>query len=97
VDTDDAEMAMLRQMLCQTSLEESPLRLAYDADVNGWTPDAFHAAVNTFGAAIVIAETTGGAVIGGYNPSGWQPCMCNGSVLANTATRNRLKMNMEVV
>lgn len=57
-------------MLAQTSIEGVPLRLAYDAEQDGWTPEAFHNAVNTFGAAVVIAETTGGAILGGYNPSG---------------------------
>lgn len=70
VSADDDEMSLIRPMLAQTSLESTPLRLAYDAERDGWTPAAFHAAVNTFGAAVVIAETTGGAILGGYNPSG---------------------------
>lgn len=57
-------------MLAQTSIEVDPLRLAYDADRDGWNSGAFHKAVNTFGAAVVVAETCGGAIIGGYNPSG---------------------------
>jgi hypothetical protein len=68
--TDDDEMSLIRPMLVQTSIESVPLRLAYDAEQDGWTPEAFHTAVNTFGAAVVIAQTTGGAVVGGYNPSG---------------------------
>lgn len=47
-----------------------PLRCAYDANKHGWTASAFHERVNTFGAAVVVAKTEGGAVIGGYNPSG---------------------------
>ena len=70
VSSDDKEMALIRPMLAQTAIESAPLRLAYDADRDGWTAEAFHAAVNTFGAAVVIAETSGGAVLGGYNPSG---------------------------
>lgn len=70
VSTDDEEMALIRPMLAQTSIESVPLRLAYDAERDGWTPEAFHTAVNTFGAAVVIAKTAGGAVLGGYNPSG---------------------------
>jgi len=45
-------------------------RLAYDAATDGWSAAAFHRSVDTFGAALVVAETTGGAVIGGYNPRG---------------------------
>lgn len=70
LEGEGAEESMLRPMLAQTSIETSPLRLAYDADSNGWTPEAFHEAVNTFGAAIVVAETVGGAIVGGYNPAG---------------------------
>ena len=68
--SDDGEMAVIRPMLANTSLETSPLRLAYDADEHGWSAGAFHGKVNTFGAAVVIGETQGGAVVGGYNPSG---------------------------
>jgi hypothetical protein len=70
VATDDAEMSLIRPMLAQTAIESAPLRLAYDAERDGWNPEAFHAAVNTFGAAVVIAQTAGGAIVGGYNPSG---------------------------
>lgn len=70
VAEDDQEMALIRPMLAQTSIERVPLRLAYNAERDGWTAEAFHAAVNTFGASVVIAETAGGAVLGGYNPSG---------------------------
>eukprot|EP00892_Ulva_mutabilis_P006174 jgi/Ulvmu1/3929/UM018_0152.1 len=71
VEGDDDEGALLRPMLAQTSIEATPLRLAYDADRDGWSADAFHRAVNTFGAAVVVAGTSGGAIVGGYNPSGW--------------------------
>lgn len=57
-------------MLAETSLEEVPLCLAFDAATDGWDASVFHAKLNTFGAAVVIAETRGGAVVGGYNPSG---------------------------
>lgn len=42
----------------------------YDADVHGWTADAFHAQVNRKGAAVVVARTKN-AVFGGYNPKGF--------------------------
>lgn len=70
VNGDAGEVAMLRPLLARTSLEGAPLRLAYDAARDGWTAAAFHAAVDTFGAALVVAETEGGSVVGGYNPSG---------------------------
>lgn len=69
--TDEGEVAAIRPLLAQTSLQDKPLRLAYDAQRDGWTAAAFHAAVDTFGAAVVIGQTTRGAVIGGYNPRGW--------------------------
>lgn len=73
VESDDVEMALIRPMLAQTSIESTPLRLAYNADAASWTPEAFHGAVNTFGAAVVIAQTAGGAIVGGYNPQGVSP------------------------
>ncbi|EFN54294.1 hypothetical protein CHLNCDRAFT_135883 [Chlorella variabilis] len=67
---DNEDVAKLRPLLAQTQLESVPLRLAYDADQDGWTPTAFHQRVDGFGAALVVAETVGGAVVGGYNPRG---------------------------
>lgn len=46
-------------------------RLAYSADEHGWSAAAFHGQVDTYGAAVVLARTAGGAVFGGYNPRGW--------------------------
>lgn len=54
---DGDDVAVLRPLLAQTQLESAPLRLAYDASVDGWTPDAFHSCVDGFGAALVVAET----------------------------------------
>ncbi|PSC73341.1 ATPase AAA [Micractinium conductrix] len=68
---DGDDVAALRPLLAQTQLESAPLRMAYDADEDGWTPDAFHAAVDSFGAALVVAQTEGGALVGGYNARGW--------------------------
>jgi hypothetical protein len=45
-------------------------RLAYDANRDGWSAQAFHAGVDTYGAAVVVARTAG-AIFGGYNPRGW--------------------------
>ena len=46
-------------------------RMAYSADEHGWSAGAFHAQVDTFGAAVVLATSAGGAVFGAYNPRGW--------------------------
>ena len=71
IEGDDVEMLRIRPLLARTQLECRPLRLAYDAAVHGWSPEAFHARVDSFGAAVVLAETEGGTVCGGYNPRGW--------------------------
>eukprot|EP00959_Pyramimonas_sp_CCMP1952_P398044 8340155-Pyramimonas_sp.AAC.1 len=52
-------------------LEFVPLGLAYDANKDGWSTSAFHKKLDGMGAALLVAETEGGAVIGGYNPKGW--------------------------
>lgn len=54
-----------------TPLSVSARRLAYDAERDGWSAEAFHGRVDTYGAAVVVARTAGGAVCGGYNPNGW--------------------------
>ncbi|KAL4458167.1 hypothetical protein ABPG75_013032 [Micractinium tetrahymenae] len=71
VEGDAEDVAALRPLLAQTQLESVPLRLAYDADRDGWSAAAFHSAVDTFGAALVVAQTEGGALVGGYNARGW--------------------------
>jgi hypothetical protein len=68
---DGEDVAALRPLLAQTQLESCPLRLAYDAERDGWDAVAFHERVDAFGASLVVAETEGGALIGGYNPRGW--------------------------
>jgi len=71
LNEDSPEVAQLRPMLKQTMLELSPLGLAYDANVHGWSPAAFHEQLDGMGAALLVAQTAGGAVFGGYNPKGW--------------------------
>jgi len=71
VASDDPYMALLRPMLAGTSLEEEPLRCAYSAVEDGWTPEDFHARVAGYGAVIIWARTAAGAVCGGYNPLGF--------------------------
>lgn len=71
VATDDKEMAKLRPLLKNTNLEERGLKLVYNANRNGWNPDAFHRAVDKKGPSLVVLTTTDGLVCGGYNPKGW--------------------------
>lgn len=71
MEGDDPEVAVVRSLLACTQLETAKLRLAYDANRDGWSCAAFHERVNTFGAGLVVFRTAGGAVAGGYNPRGW--------------------------
>jgi len=52
---DSAEAATLRRLLAATRLEGAPLELAYDAEVHGWSVDAFLARVATRGASVLVA------------------------------------------
>ncbi len=74
VAEDNDTVALFRPLLSRTQLESKPLRLAYDAERDGWSPAAFHRGVDSFGAAVVLAVTEGGAIIGGYNPEGGAGC-----------------------
>ena len=65
------EVVRLRPLLRQTQLEFLPLAIAFDADRDGWSNDAFHSRMNGMGAAVLVAETAGGALCGAYNPKGW--------------------------
>lgn len=71
VATDDPFMAKLRPLLAGTQLETEALRCAYSATEDGWNPDTFHDRVDGYGAALCVARTQGGAVLGGYNPLGF--------------------------
>eukprot|EP00878_Enallax_costatus_P019515 GHUV01020589.1.p1 GENE.GHUV01020589.1~~GHUV01020589.1.p1 ORF type:complete len:228 (+),score=51.35 GHUV01020589.1:1454-2137(+) len=71
VATDDPLMAKIRPLLAGTQLESEALRCAYSATEDGWNPIIFHERVDGYGAALVVARTQGGAVIGGYNPLGY--------------------------
>ena len=68
---DDAEMAVLRPLLKNTNLELLNLRLVYDANRDGWDPGAFHGGVDAQGPCLVVCETAGGCVCGGYAPKGF--------------------------
>ena len=59
VEGDAASIAHLRPLLKNTNLEFLPLRLAYDAQQDGWSAEAFHAKVRPDGPthALARAET----------------------------------------
>jgi hypothetical protein len=71
VEGDSADVAALRPLLKNTNLESRLLRLTYDANRQGWNANAFHAAVDRQGAALVVCKSRSGVVAGGYNPKGW--------------------------
>lgn len=67
----DKDMLLIRQVLAATNLETRPLKLAYDANKDGWKSSVFHSKVDKLGPAVVIARSKSGGVFGGYNPTGW--------------------------
>ena len=71
LDTDDAEMALVRPMLKNTNLEFLELKCTYDAAADGWTAEAFHAGTDKRGPCLILCETACGAVCGGYAPKGY--------------------------
>ncbi len=42
VSSDNKDMAIIRPLLAQTRLEGAQLKLAYDANKDGWNADTFH-------------------------------------------------------
>lgn len=68
---DSKEVALLRPFLKNTSLEKRALRLAYDANRDGWSALNFHRAVDKKGPSVVVCTTESGLICGGYNPKGW--------------------------
>ncbi|GLC69845.1 hypothetical protein PLESTF_000886800 [Pleodorina starrii] len=70
-DERDPLVVAVRPLLARTQLQGRPLKCVYDAENDGWNPAAFHGKVDGLGAAVVVAGTSGGAVLGGYNPEGW--------------------------
>lgn len=69
VESDTEEMKLFRPLLARTQLQSRELQLLYDADVHGWSAEAFHGCVDRKGACVGIAATEG-AVFGYYNPKG---------------------------
>jgi hypothetical protein len=70
VAADDANVKLFRPALAQTNFEFRPLTLQYNANVDGWSASAFHAAVDRQGPAVVFCRSKTGGVFGGYNPKG---------------------------
>jgi len=71
VEGDTAEIAHLRPLLKNTNLEFLNLRLAYDANKDGWTAESFHVNVDKTGPCLVVGRTQSGTVCGGYAPKGF--------------------------
>lgn len=71
VQGDNADAALVRPLLAGTQLEFRSIQLSYKASKNGWNPAAFHKCVDNRGPAIVLATSSDGLVVGGYNPKGW--------------------------
>ena len=69
----------------QAHQAERGCRLTYSAEEHGWSAAAFHGQVDTYGAAVLLGRTAGGAVFGAYNPRGWigeQSCIALHSTCA---------------
>lgn len=71
VESDDAEMSLIRPLLKNTNLETRKLRLLYDANTDGWDPTVFHSKVDKQSGGVVLCTTRAGIKCGGYNPKGW--------------------------
>lgn len=68
----DEELALLQTVVAGTELDGAALTLAYDAQRDGWSADAFHAGVDGRGSALVVALTGGqGTCCPLGRPSGW--------------------------
>ena len=64
------ELALLESVVEGTELAGAHLALAYDAQRDGWSADAFHARVDRRGPALVVALTGGQAEGGRAAPGG---------------------------
>lgn len=82
LDGDEPLVQKIRPLLARTQLEKRALVMAYDAEVDGWNPEAFHRKVDGRGPAVVLLCTRGGVLCGGYNPKGWIGLGDNRSSLA---------------
>jgi len=71
VSGDDQIAAIFRPVLAQTNFEKRKVELAFDANRDGWSADAFHQKLDAQGPAVVFCRSKNGGVFGGYNPKGW--------------------------
>lgn len=62
---------LIRQLLKNTNLETRDLQLLYDANEDGWRAIKFHDKLDKKGPSVVLARTSSGGTLGGYNPCGW--------------------------
>lgn len=60
------------KLLEDTNLGGRQLERCYKASVDGWTALDFHRQVDGVGSTLIIAETSSGARLGGYSPTGWE-------------------------
>mmetsp|Transcript_7612 Transcript_7612/g.12211 ORF Transcript_7612/g.12211 Transcript_7612/m.12211 type:complete len:265 (+) Transcript_7612:82-876(+) len=71
VPGDNSEAKLVRPLLLKTQLESRKLKITYKASKDGWNAASFHKGVDARGATIIVARTSDGKIIGGYNPKGW--------------------------
>ena len=64
------DAALVRPLMKQTQLEYRRLKVAFDANADGYNAKKFHRKVDGKGAAIVLCKAKG-KWFGGYNPRGW--------------------------
>jgi hypothetical protein len=69
-DDEDLE-AWVRPVMLQTTLAQRKMYEVYDSSQDGWTPQAFHDAVDKRGPGVVLATSLDGQKFGGYNSKGW--------------------------
>ena len=65
------DKVLVRQLLKNTNLETRDLQLIYDANEDGWRAVKFHEKLDKKGPSVVLARTSSGGILGGYNPCGW--------------------------
>jgi len=50
----DKEILLIRQLLAKTNLEYRPLKLAYDANKDGWNAQVFHSKIDKKGPEFIF-------------------------------------------
>ena len=64
VPGDDENAILFRQCLAQTNFEKRKVKLAYDANRDGWSSEAFHDKLDRQGPAVVFGRSESGGVFG---------------------------------